>query len=169
MERPVLLDEWQNVPEILGAVKRSVDGGAPPGSYILAGSVRAELEQESWPLTGRAVRLQMHGLSEREVTGAIDDGSPGPLERLLAADADALTLPGTVPDLPGYIERALRGSFPEPALHLHSDADRHQWLDSYLLQLLSRDTLVADSGRDPARLRPTSRRSPPPPPACRPT
>lgn len=151
--RPVLLDEWQNVPEVLGAVKRSVDGGAPAGSFILAGSVRADLDQAVWPLTGRAVRLPMYGLTEREVNGTAGDPSPGTLDRLTAADAAGLTLPDTVPDLPGYIELALRGSFPEPALHLHDDTDRQQWLDGYLAQLLSRDALAAGPGRDPARLR----------------
>src|SRR5437762_2060688 len=38
---PVLLDEWQVVPEILGAVKRSVDDDPHPGRFLLTGSVRA--------------------------------------------------------------------------------------------------------------------------------
>lgn len=151
--RPVLLDEWQNVPEVLGAVKRAVDAGAPAGSFILAGSVRAELEREVWPATGRVVRLRMYGLTEREVNGAIDDTSPGMVERLAAADAGLLTVPDTVPDLPGYVELALRSAFPEPALHLQRDDERQEWLDSYLEQLLSRDALSAQPGRDPARLR----------------
>lgn len=36
---PVLLDEWQAVPEVLGAVKRSVDDDPRPGRFILTGSV----------------------------------------------------------------------------------------------------------------------------------
>lgn len=36
---PVLLDEWQEVPEVLGAIKRAVDRNAPPGSFLLTGSV----------------------------------------------------------------------------------------------------------------------------------
>lgn len=33
-DEPVLLDEWQAVPEVLAAVKRAVDGdGVPGGSY----------------------------------------------------------------------------------------------------------------------------------------
>jgi len=34
---PVILDEWQEVPELLGAVKRSVDADPAPGRYILTG------------------------------------------------------------------------------------------------------------------------------------
>ena len=48
---PVILDEWQEVPELLGAVKRSVDSDPAPGRYILTGSVRAELENRVWPGT----------------------------------------------------------------------------------------------------------------------
>ncbi|MGQ0775585.1 MAG: AAA family ATPase [Pseudonocardiales bacterium] len=42
---PVLLDEWQEVPEVLGAVKRAVDDDPRPGRYLLTGSVEAELTQ----------------------------------------------------------------------------------------------------------------------------
>jgi hypothetical protein len=35
---PVILDEWQEVPELLGAVKRSVDEDPSPGRFILTGS-----------------------------------------------------------------------------------------------------------------------------------
>jgi hypothetical protein len=52
---PVLIDEWQLVPDILGAVKRSVDLGAAPGSYVLTGSWRADLQTEGWPATGRVL------------------------------------------------------------------------------------------------------------------
>ncbi len=39
----VLIDEWQEAPEILGAVKRAVDSDRSntPGRFIVTGSVRA--------------------------------------------------------------------------------------------------------------------------------
>ncbi len=51
---PVILDEWQEVPELLGAVKRSVDQDPAPGRYILTGSVRAGIAAESrlWSAAG---------------------------------------------------------------------------------------------------------------------
>ena len=57
LAEPILLDEWQEVPELLGAVKRAVDAEARPGRFLLTGSVRAELENQTWPGTGRLVRL----------------------------------------------------------------------------------------------------------------
>src|SRR3954453_5786963 len=39
LPEPVLLDEWQLVPDVLGAVKRAVDADHRPGRFILTGSV----------------------------------------------------------------------------------------------------------------------------------
>lgn len=60
LPEPVLLDEWQEVPGVLGAVKRAVDDEPRPGRYILTGSVRIDLDAQTWPGTGRLVRLPMH-------------------------------------------------------------------------------------------------------------
>lgn len=56
-DEPVLLDEWQDVPEVLGAVKRSVDIEPRPGRFVLTGSVSGEIEAASWPGTGRLTRV----------------------------------------------------------------------------------------------------------------
>jgi uncharacterized protein len=53
----------------LGAVKRSVDEDPSPGRYILTGSVRAELENQVWPGTGRLLQVPMYGMLVREVRG----------------------------------------------------------------------------------------------------
>lgn len=148
LDEPVLLDEWQAVPELLGAVKRAVDEDSRPGRFILTGSVRADLDAETWPGTGRLIRLNMYGLSEREIAGATS--APSPLAVLADGDPTALAAPPSAPDLPGYIELALRGGFPDAALRLEG-AGREQWLASYLDQILTRDA-VHVSGRDPLRL-----------------
>jgi predicted AAA+ superfamily ATPase len=54
---PVLLDERQAVPEVLGAVSRAADEGPRPGRFVLTGSVRADLGVATWPATGRMVRV----------------------------------------------------------------------------------------------------------------
>lgn len=81
---PILLDEWQEVPEVLGAVKRAVDDGAAAGRFILTGSVRAPLSSATWPGTGRVVRVVMDGVSRRELDRKIDQPS---LIGVLAAGA----------------------------------------------------------------------------------
>ncbi|MGV0905982.1 AAA family ATPase [Mycobacterium novum] len=71
MARPVLLDEWQLAPQILGAVKRAVDARPGPGSFLITGSVRSDLEGSGWPLTGRALRVQMYGLASVSSTATL--------------------------------------------------------------------------------------------------
>jgi predicted AAA+ superfamily ATPase len=146
---PVLLDEWQAVPEVLGAVKRAVDDDPRPGRFLLTGSVRGDVDAETWPGTGRLVRIQMYGLTVRETLGRVD--GPTFLQRLGRGDIDAFSLPDGVPDLLGYVELALRGGYPEPVLRLSAEA-ASAWLDGYVEQLLTRDAETLDA-RDPARLR----------------
>jgi hypothetical protein len=57
---------------------------------------------------------------------------------------EALTSPVDPPDLAGYLELALRGGFPEPALRL-SAARGQEWLESY------RRGLAGRCARGPAR------------------
>lgn len=149
LPEPVLLDEWPLVPSLLGAVKRAVDADPRPGRFLLSGSVRADLDAETWPGTGRIVRIAMHGLTERERLGHVT--GPGLVERL-AGDV-ALALPeGGAPDLRGYVERALVGGFPEPALRLSNWAGR-RWYEGYAEALVTRDAGVLSERRDPARVR----------------
>ncbi len=144
---PVLLDEWQAVPGVLAAVKRAVDDDRSPGRFLLTGSVRADLDTETWPGTGRLVRIPMYPLNEREVVGA--SGAPSPLD--VIADGEALSLvPADAPDLPGYVDQALRGGLPEAAIELEGRG-RERWLASYLDQVLTRDALEL-STRDPQKL-----------------
>ncbi|CAN5301628.1 ATP-binding protein [soil metagenome] len=147
-EEPVLLDEWQEVPAILGAVKRAVDNNPRPGRFLLTGSVRADLEAATWPGTGRLVRIAMYGMSVREREGHIRRRPF--LDRM--ASGDGLTLPSERPDLREYVRLVLFSGFPEPALRMGPRA-RARWLDGYLEQLLTRDAVGIDPGRDPARLR----------------
>lgn len=148
LDEPILLDEWQAVPAVLGAVKRAVDTDAHPGRYILTGSVRSDLDAETWPGIGRVVRVAMYGMTVAEQQGRT---SPDPLFDRLARLED-LNVPAKVPDLRGYIELALHSGFPEAALSL-SVSDRQRWIESYVDQLLTRDVTQLAESRDPARLR----------------
>lgn len=150
LEEPVLLDEWQAVPGVLGAVKRAVDEDARPGRYLLAGSARDPLDVRMWPGTGRLVSVPMYGLTERERRG---DLSSAPfLDRLLSGGVETLREPQDPPDLRMYVAQALIGGFPEPMLYL-SEQPRRRWLDSYIDRLLTRDVEQLAGSRDPERLR----------------
>jgi uncharacterized protein len=145
---PVLIDEWQLVPETLNALKVLTDDDPRRGRFIVTGSVRGDLDSPMWPGTGRLVRLPMYGLTEREIEGAI--GTSHWLSDLV--DGRPLGHVRTPLDLADYVHRALRSGFPEAVLQL-SGRPRQRWLASYVDQLVSRDAEGIDGGRDPDRLR----------------
>jgi predicted AAA+ superfamily ATPase len=145
-----LLDEWQEAPEVLGAVKRSVDTDPRPGRFVLTGSVRADLDAQNWPGTGRVIHIQMTGLTMREKLGALRGGAF--VDRIVREGAAALRAPKPAPDIRDYVGMALEGAFPQPALRLGERA-RRRWYDGYVQQLLTRDATEAEPGRDPVRLR----------------
>lgn len=147
LPEPVLLDEWQVVPEVLGAVKRAVDIDARPGRFLVTGSVRGDLDEQTWPGTGRLVRLTMFGMTVGERTGSI---APPFLDAITGTNR--LPDPAAPLDLRGYVELALRGGFPDETLDRSPEA-RERWLESYVEQMLTRDAELVDGGRDPLRLR----------------
>jgi predicted AAA+ superfamily ATPase len=149
LAEPVLLDEWQEAPAVLGAVKRAVDDDPRPGRFLLTGSARIDLDAQTWPGTGRLVRVPMYGLTTRELRGN-PDGTPF-TDRIRTGSMSALQ-PGSPADLADYVEAALRSGFPEPAIRL-SDRARTVWLDSYVDQLITRDAASLGSSRDPSKLR----------------
>lgn len=149
---PLLLDEWQAVPGVLGAVRRAVDSGSGAGRFLLTGSVRATARGRVWPATGRVVNLAMYPMAQRELAGRA--GGPSFFDRL--AGGEPLATPTDPPDLRGYVEFALRGGFPEAALQLSGDA-RRAWLESYVGNLVTHDIEQLEESptrrRDPRRLR----------------
>lgn len=150
-DRPLLLDEWQEVPEVLAAVKRAVDRDRTSGQFLLTGSIRATTELATWAGTGRVVRLAMHPLAEREVAGNVEGDDF--VTRLVDGWLEAV--PSRLPtlDIDDYLRAAVRGSFPELAFAERTDRQRRLWLDSYLDDLVTRDVESVDTRRDPARLR----------------
>jgi predicted AAA+ superfamily ATPase len=151
--RPLLVDEWQEVPEVLAAIKRAVDTDSTPGQFVLTGSARAELTNEMWAGTGRIVRTSMHGITEREVHGRLSPGRPTLLDHLTSGTVDQFELPDIRPDIDGYLALALRGGFPELAYRERTARSRGIWMSSYLDDLVTRDAAALDQHKDPAKLR----------------
>lgn len=151
LPEPVLLDEWQNVPGVLGAVRRAVESDPRPGRFLVTGSVRAELEHQVWPGTGRLVRMAMYPMTVREQLGT--SAAPTFFDRVLSED---LSVPAASLDLRDYVALALRSGFPTAALQL-TGLPRRAWLESYVQDLLTHDVErleePASKGRDTRRLR----------------
>jgi uncharacterized protein len=147
--RPVLIDEWQQVPSVLGAVKRAVDAGASSGSFLVTGSARAELLAASWPATGRVIRVPQWGLCERELAGRVS-GRPF-FDVLFEGGVTTLRPPANPPALRDYVALALRGGFPD--VIDRTPASRARWLGSYVDQIVMRDIPDAVGDRDARKLR----------------
>lgn len=151
LEEPILLDEWQEVPQVLGAVKRAVDDDPRPGRFILTGSIRAETQTATWPGTGRITRIAMYPMTAGEQltapeTPLVDRIAAGELQSLKPQLHAETSL-----NLRGYLDLALRGGFPQVALDL-SARRRRRWLETYVDEIVTRDTEAAGGGYDSARL-----------------
>lgn len=153
LDEPVLIDEWQIVPEILGAVKRAVDDDPRPGRFVLTGSSQADLSSAGWPATGRIVRLPMFPLVARERHG--DPAGASLIDRLAAQGLDIFepaSRRATDWDVRSYLADALASGWPE-ALRLRGERARDRWLSGYVDHLVTRDAPAVGVARSPARLR----------------
>lgn len=148
LREPVLIDEWQVVPEAFPAVKRAIDDDPRPGRFLLTGSAYGDVEGATAAGTGRIVRLPMFGMTVRELTGRC--GGAPLLDRLTRgvrpeAATDRL-------DVRDYVDLALQSGFPD-AVSLPSTRARQRWLEGYAAQITTRDVSGVTGMRDPARLR----------------
>ena len=145
--RPVLLDEWQKVPEVWDVVRRAVDRDRMPGQFLLTGSATPEPDATAHSGAGRITRLRMRplALSERDVeTPTVS------LERLLTGRAG--TIEGhTEFRLADYVDEIMASGF--PGLRGLTGRLLRGELDSYLRNAVDRD--IAEQGvtvRKPAVL-----------------
>lgn len=154
-EAPLLIVEWQQASDVLGAIKRAVDTDRRPGRFVLTGSVRGELTAAQWPGTGRVVPLHLFGLHPLE-TEVVEHRDPRWSRLFIDRCFDigrSLTVAST-PDwaLPRYVERALDSGFPAVA-DIDSPRIRDRWLGSHVERLLERDVVEVASRIDTRRLR----------------
>jgi hypothetical protein len=140
---PVLIDEWQRLPQVWDAVRRSVDEGASPGRYLLTGSaVPADDEVGPRPHTGAgrivSVRMRPMSLAERGLGAATVS-----LAKLLSGDR---------PDVAGTSEVDL-AQYAAEIVASTSPAFEAPWacatLDDYLERVVNRD--FSEAGHRSAR------------------
>jgi uncharacterized protein len=147
LDEPVLIDEWQEVPDVVSAVKRSVDRSPRPGRYILTGSVRGPLTTGTWGGTGRLIRVSMFGLSQAEIAGT----AVNPIDLAFTAPGELTTTGPVDLDRNGYLERLVAGGF--PASFRLPDRPRSIWFRSYVQEVIDRDAVAVGGIREPAKLR----------------
>ena len=150
-EPPVLVDEWQLAPNCLAAAKRLIDTDPQPGSFLFTGSATDTLNNGAWAGTGRFIRIEMWGLTQREILRTKRTATF--FDTVAAQDFDGhLELPSSLPDTNQYVDFVLNSGFPE-ALARTSERVRLAWLDSYVDHLVGRDVELVGEVRDIAKLR----------------
>jgi uncharacterized protein len=136
-ESPVLIDEFQHVPELLDAIKAELNRDDVPGRFVLTGSTRyATLPATAQALTGRAHQIDVLPLSQGEIAGLREDFADALL-------SDPVSL--VDPQLPAstreeYISRLVRGGFP-PVLRRAKHEARARWFDDYVNLVIERDVM----------------------------
>lgn len=131
--KQAVIDEVQRAPELLLAIKESVDNDQRPGRFLLTGSTNLmAMPLVADSLAGRLEVITLLPFAQAELAG-----TPGDLlERLFNGEGlPAVTHAATSDDL---MERVLKGGYPE-ALRRNSASRRQAWLQDYVALILDRD------------------------------
>jgi predicted AAA+ superfamily ATPase len=127
-----IIDEIQRAPDLLLAIKKTVDEDYRPGRFLLTGSANVlTLPRVADSLAGRMETLQMLPLSHAEIVGTRSTFLDRLFEGALEGDKQAI-----VGD--DLVQLALTGGFPE-AIARDTERRRQDWARSYLTSVLTRD------------------------------
>jgi hypothetical protein len=144
---PILIDEWQRLPQLWDLVRRAVDAGAEAGSFLLTGSASPEgTGTHSGAARIPMVRMRPLAMSERL-------GTDGPISVAELLKGKRPTIEGeTAFTLEDYTDEILTSGLPG-LRNLSGKALRIQ-LDAYLARVIDRDfPELGHSVRNPAGLR----------------
>lgn len=128
-----VIDEIQRAPDLILALKQSVDEDPRPGRFLITGSVdlfRSSLSPDS--LAGRVETIELLPLSQAELQR---NSKPAFLRRLFNSDWSDLKDAEPASEL---VERVLAGGYPA-ALARKSSSRRRSWLRAYAESLAERD------------------------------
>ena len=177
---PVLIDEWQRMPEAWDLVRRAVDQGSPPGRYLLTGSASpAGLGTHSGAGRIISVRMRPLALSERglntptvslktllagaapAVEGHAETGLDEYTAEILASGFPGLRgMEGRAlrAELDGYLTRIVDRDFPDLGHQLRNPMALRRWMTAYAAASSTtasfetiRDASTAGQGEKPAK------------------
>ena len=179
-EPPVLIDEWQRLPELWDLVRRAVDRGTTPGQFLLTGSASPD-RGGTHSGAGRIVSLRMRplALAERlpsrpgvsladllggrrpEIGGTTALGLEEYTEEILASGFPGLRgLEGRAlrAQLDSYLRRIIDRDFPELGHQVRKPAALRRWMTAYAAASSTtaafetvRDASTAGSSEKPAK------------------
>lgn len=135
-----VIDEIQRVPELLMALKTSVDSDRRPGRFILTGSADLmTIPRVSESLAGRMSMIRLLPLAQAELR----DRTPTFLDFAFSGDTIMDSEETVLGD--DLVEVVLKGGYPEP-LTRESSVERELWHEDYIEAIIQRDV------RDIARI-----------------
>lgn len=132
LDGPVLIDEVQRSPDLLLAVKEAVDKDKSPGRFLLTGSANILTAPKIYEaLSGRIEIINLSPLAQAE----IEHSKMNLIDQLFAAAPPQIV--GATIGRDAFVDRAVRGGYPEARLRAQRRRDR--WFDSYLKTIIDRD------------------------------
>jgi predicted AAA+ superfamily ATPase len=127
-----IIDEIQRAPDLLLAIKKTVDEDYRPGRFLLTGSANVlTLPRVADSLAGRIETIQMLPLARAELSG----NAPTFLARLFEGKLQSHRNAIVGDDL---VKIVLLGGYPE-AIARETERRRQDWARSYLTSVLTRD------------------------------
>ncbi|MCF3642571.1 ATP-binding protein [Rhizobium sp. TRM95111] len=128
-----VIDEVQRAPELMLAIKESVDRDDTPGRFLLTGSANlATVPAIADSLAGRMAVIPLLPFAQSEIRD-----TPGRLlDRLFEGEEPTVEASGVLAD--DLLETVLRGGYPE-ALRRATPGRRTAWLEDYITLILDRD------------------------------
>lgn len=128
-----IIDEIQRVPDLMLAIKESVDRDQRPGRFLLTGSANlATIPVLADSLAGRMAVIPLLPLAQSEIR----QGKGAFLDRLF--EASLPTFSGDAQTGEDLISIVLSGGYPE-ALRRTNMPRRQRWLEDYVALILDRD------------------------------
>ena len=179
-DRPVLIDEWQRFPASFDRVRRAVDDGAGPGSFLLTGSASPS-DPPTHSGAGRILRVRLRPMTLAErgvgvasvslgdlllggrpaITGRTDVTLQRYVDEILTSGFPGIRgLPGRLQraQLDGYLERIVDRDFEDLGHQVRRPATLRRWLQAYAAATATsasletiRDAATSDRGAKPTR------------------
>ncbi len=127
-----VIDEIQRAPELLLALKKTVDEDRRPGRFLLTGSANLmTMPTVADSLAGRMEKLTLLPLSQSEIAGSALNW----IDAVLAGDMPQAPAPALLADV---WDRVMKGGYPE-MLSRATPTRRRAWARQYLEAILARD------------------------------
>jgi predicted AAA+ superfamily ATPase len=127
-----IIDEVQRAPDLILAIKKTIDDDSRPGRFLLTGSANVmTLPRVADSLAGRMETIRMLPLARSEILGSQS-------KFLEDVFAENLTCPKRLIIGDDLIEMVMIGGFPE-SLTRPTEKRQRDWKRSYLTSVLTRD------------------------------